>query len=257
MKPAAGPKLSEKEKRLMGFSDQLIILRKHANLTQEDLADKVGVSRQSVSKWETGESFPDLPKMLQLSDALGVSLDVLCGKETTDGNNAAKDETEASNGETSKRSKWLNTKGVIRIMLLLISLLAAGFVGYSIGKGANGEENTIIKTIPEKLKVYDESFEYDGKTLTCTFVTNYESDTVWYRVTMSDRFDNKKDALVTHKDGVIKAVFEDITGTGTRIDLIMKEGSVELKENVAQDVSVTKDLDNGKWYVNYSRSKSY
>ena len=64
----------------MNFADRLIELRKGLGLTQEDLADRVGVSRQSVSKWETGESLPDMAKLVQLADALGVSTDALCGR---------------------------------------------------------------------------------------------------------------------------------------------------------------------------------
>ena len=59
------------------FSDNLVQLRKLLNLTQEDIADKVGVSRQTVAKWESGESVPDLEKSKLLADALGTSLDDL------------------------------------------------------------------------------------------------------------------------------------------------------------------------------------
>lgn len=46
----------------MKFSEKIILARKVKALTQEDLADAVGVSRQAVSKWETGEAKPDLEK---------------------------------------------------------------------------------------------------------------------------------------------------------------------------------------------------
>ena len=65
----------------MGFSESLFELRRSKSLSQEDLAAKIGVSRQAVSKWETGEAMPDLNKLLILADALEVSLDCLCGKE--------------------------------------------------------------------------------------------------------------------------------------------------------------------------------
>ena len=44
------------------FHDNLVTLRKMKNMTQEDIAEKIGVSRQSVAKWETGETVPDLDK---------------------------------------------------------------------------------------------------------------------------------------------------------------------------------------------------
>lgn len=59
------------------FKDNLISLRKLNNLTQEELAQQLGVSRQTLSKWETGESVPDIEKSKQLAETLGVTLDDL------------------------------------------------------------------------------------------------------------------------------------------------------------------------------------
>ena len=63
------------------FKDNLVQLRKLRNLTQEDIAGQVGVSRQTVAKWEAGETLPDLGKSRVLADALGVSLDDLTNYE--------------------------------------------------------------------------------------------------------------------------------------------------------------------------------
>ncbi len=61
----------------MILADKIIDLRKKAGWSQEELADKLGVSRQSVSKWEGAQSVPDMNKILQLSDLFGVSTDYL------------------------------------------------------------------------------------------------------------------------------------------------------------------------------------
>ena len=66
------------------LKDNLVQLRKLLNMTQEDIADKVGVSRQTVAKWESGESVPDLEKSKLLADALGTSLDDLVNYEQKD-----------------------------------------------------------------------------------------------------------------------------------------------------------------------------
>ncbi len=63
------------------FKDNLVQMRKLMQLTQEDIAEKVGVTRQSVAKWEAGESIPDLDKSKQLADIFGVSLDDLANYE--------------------------------------------------------------------------------------------------------------------------------------------------------------------------------
>ena len=63
------------------FRDNLIQMRKMRQMTQEDLAEKVGVTRQSVAKWESGESVPDLNKCKALAEVFGVSLDDLANYE--------------------------------------------------------------------------------------------------------------------------------------------------------------------------------
>ena len=63
------------------FKDNLVQLRKFSQMTQEDVAEKLGVTRQSVAKWEAGESIPDLDKCKQLADIFGVSLDDLANQE--------------------------------------------------------------------------------------------------------------------------------------------------------------------------------
>ena len=61
----------------MILADKIIDLRKKAGWSQEELAEKLGVSRQSVSKWEGAQSIPDMNKILQLSNLFGVSTDYL------------------------------------------------------------------------------------------------------------------------------------------------------------------------------------
>ena len=63
------------------FKDNLVHLRKIKQLTQEDVADKVGVSRQAVAKWESGETVPDLDKCRLLAELFGVTLDDLANFE--------------------------------------------------------------------------------------------------------------------------------------------------------------------------------
>lgn len=67
----------------MILADKIIELRKKEGLSQEELADKLGVSRQSVSKWEMAQSTPDLNRILKMSELFGVSTDYLL-KEDAD-----------------------------------------------------------------------------------------------------------------------------------------------------------------------------
>lgn len=61
----------------MSFHVKLANLRKEKKISQEKLAETIGISRQSVAKWETGESIPELEKLIQLSDFFMVSIDSL------------------------------------------------------------------------------------------------------------------------------------------------------------------------------------
>ena len=65
----------------MKLNEKIIYSRKKAGLSQLDLADALGVSRQSVSKWETGESNPDITKLPALAKALDVSIDWLLSED--------------------------------------------------------------------------------------------------------------------------------------------------------------------------------
>lgn len=61
----------------MKFSDKLLQLRKKAGLSQEELAEKIGVSRQAISRWEMGTAMPDAPNLMHISDLFGISIDYL------------------------------------------------------------------------------------------------------------------------------------------------------------------------------------
>ncbi len=65
----------------MILADKIILLRKRNGWSQEQLAEQMGISRQSVSKWESGASIPDLDKVIKLSKILGVSTDYLLKDE--------------------------------------------------------------------------------------------------------------------------------------------------------------------------------
>lgn len=65
----------------MILADKIITLRKQNGWSQEELAERVGISRQSVSKWESGMSIPDLDKIIKLSSIFGVSTDYLLKDE--------------------------------------------------------------------------------------------------------------------------------------------------------------------------------
>lgn len=65
----------------MTLAEKILELRTAQNLSQGDLAERLEVSRQSVSKWETGQSVPDLDKIIKLADLFGITVDELVREE--------------------------------------------------------------------------------------------------------------------------------------------------------------------------------
>ena len=64
----------------MEFKEKLQLLRTNMKLSQEELANRLDISRQSITKWENGQSFPDIQNLIQLSEIFKVSIDRLVKK---------------------------------------------------------------------------------------------------------------------------------------------------------------------------------
>ena len=134
----------------MSFQENLIRARKARGMTQEELAARLSISRQAVSKWETGESLPDLYKLAALADELGVSTDELCGCEPAARGEApaetAAEETangEAAAAEVLKRTARQNKRlrCVLGILIVLCAALAA-LLSYNALVGSAAEDGS-------------------------------------------------------------------------------------------------------------------
>lgn len=65
----------------MNFQEKLMLLRSQNKLSQEELAEQIGISRQAVAKWETGKAIPDIGNLIQLSRVFNISIDRLVKEE--------------------------------------------------------------------------------------------------------------------------------------------------------------------------------
>ena len=116
----------------MEFNNRLYQLRKQKGLSQEELASRLNVSRQTVSKWEVGDSTPDMEKLIAMSDLFGVSLDnLVMGKEEAQTPAAGKSEFTAVISEkvltdTNKKKaiSVLKILGIIAGAILLIDAVS-------------------------------------------------------------------------------------------------------------------------------------
>ena len=110
----------------MGLGDRIYELRTKKKLSQGDLADILGVSRQSISKWETNCSTPDLDKLIRLSEIFGLSLDELVtgeDKRQETSNNTHNIAPQIVYIEKSQKNV-LHAPQILGIILLSCSLLA-------------------------------------------------------------------------------------------------------------------------------------
>ena len=91
-------------------ADKLVQLRKEKGLSQEELAEKLGISRQAVSKWERAEASPDTDNLVTLAKLYGISLDDLLGNEIEQSEEERK--YSRSQGNESKKRINIRLKGV-------------------------------------------------------------------------------------------------------------------------------------------------
>jgi len=120
----------------MGISEKIRQARSAAELSQEAVAEKLGVSRQTISNWENGRSYPDIASVIVMSDVYGMTLDSLL-----------KDDNEMIKHLTESTDVTRSNKQVIRSLILLMAMGVAYFL--LLGFISN---NVVLNVIP--LAVY-------------------------------------------------------------------------------------------------------
>ena len=107
------------------FSQNLQKIRSEKNLSQEQLADKIGVSRQTISAWESGKASPELDKITAISKLFSVSIDELVGEI----------ETEASNFDKKEYEKNYSKIALLRASGIFILFSGIAFGAFFFEKG--------------------------------------------------------------------------------------------------------------------------
>lgn len=122
----------------MTLGEKIQALRKGRQMSQEQLADRLGVSRQSISKWELGESAPDIGNLIGLSNLLGVSLDVLMKEELSLEDASAAAAEDLHDGRTGV------AVGLGYGVALFLGLLLAAVLGTHVGVLGKGLGSVLI-----------------------------------------------------------------------------------------------------------------
>ena len=132
------------------FSENLKAIRKSKGYTQEELAIKINVVRQTVSKWEKGLSVPDADVLSKIADVLEVSVSELLGaeiKETQNKNEIAEQLAKISGQlaiKNNRSRKIWKTIGICLMLIIVVPVIVSilGMTMYSVNKDSNtvGEE---------------------------------------------------------------------------------------------------------------------
>ncbi len=119
----------------MEFNNKLYELRKQKGLSQEELANRLNVSRQTISKWEVGESTPDMEKLAAISELFDISLDELVLDKATNKEEPKEQTTKSdlysdikehvlTEDNKKKAKKGLKIAGIVLTVFFLIDLIS-------------------------------------------------------------------------------------------------------------------------------------
>ncbi len=136
----------------MEFGEKIMNLRKKNGLSQEELAEKVGVARQTISKWELGETSPDIKQSKELSKIFNVSLDELTNNDIKDILVEKTSNTEKLAGLILKLIKFIVVGLIIIPIIYIIS-----FIVYKNVRNNNGR----LMNVSIECSLHDETYNYE------------------------------------------------------------------------------------------------
>lgn len=163
----------------MKFDENLRALRKEKSFSQEYLAEKMNVSRQTISKWENGTAMPDLKKITELAQLFDTSMDELLGTSSpaqAPDNSAELELLDRRISQLEEKSKKNSKNLIFAIVCLSVALVIFAICMYSAIRGLNDTVATINsrsqiiyqnesdgeKTISEELEYYVTSIDKDN-----------------------------------------------------------------------------------------------
>ena len=217
----------------MLFNEKLIRRRKERGLTQEELADHLSVSRQTVSKWENGDCMPDVDKFIRLSDLLEISLDELAGREV---------EVEPivlPAPELPKSGKKLRRILTAAAACLLIGVACFCLGRYAFPKAAPPEASQSA-VLPVELKT--QSFSMSGRDARFTANATVDGTACLYRSDFPELEPIKLPAV--YENGVY-TVSNIPAGSYERMVLVLSANGLERSTPVVESLVI--DADGASW----------
>lgn len=209
----------------MKFYEKLIILRKKALLSQEELAEKLDVTRQTISKWELGQSKPDIDKLQMMSKLFEVDVNTLTNEEIS-----LEDKVETKEHKNNKKED--GDRKFILYILIIIFIASLALLAYRVGTDIKTKKDEIkeeLRKEKEKAekdeKEFKDKFNKDMEESDLKFDKNsFNSNYTFYSGTqpgqnVSMLIDNIINKNKTEKDHLVELTFDN-TSYGTDSDNI-------------------------------------
>lgn len=127
----------------MRFDEKLINLRKKSLLSQEELAERLNVTRQTISKWELGQSKPDMDKLMEMSKLFNVSIDTLANDDLSI--------DEIYEKKLNKKEHNNGNRKIILYILIIIFIASVATLSYRVASSIK-EKNDALKEEIKKEK---------------------------------------------------------------------------------------------------------
>lgn len=170
----------------MSFRENLIKLRKAKNLSQDDLAEELGLSRQAVSKWENENSKPDVENLIKLSKIFKVSVDDLIGNQIVETEAAAINLNYNEEKKTKKVLVWLKRLIIVALVLYFVNTIYRFILLFRVTsidkqyKELNNYHYVITSYDEDGLTSKEESWFKDGvsKTINTTYNEGEEKEKI-------------------------------------------------------------------------------
>ncbi len=197
----------------MNIGEQIRIRRTELNITQQDLADRLNVSRSAVSNWETNKNYPDLQIIVQVSEELNISLDALLKGDANVVKKIAKDTTE------SRKLKGRAKKLIAAVVVLAAVLFGTLFLFFGWSGEVSKEDQVKEFRIADNERVIEVE------------VPRYYGRRAWY--SDLDETGTVAHIAIEYNFGIAKEETDVLTApvnTDDSMDIFNKEGMQKLEE---------------------------
>ena len=188
----------------MEIGNKIMQLRKKCGLSQEELAEKVGVARQTISKWELGETSPDIKQAKELSKIFKVSLDELTDNNIKDILIEKTSNTEKLAGLILKLIKFM----IVFIIVLPILLITLRIIFKNIHENNSGR----LMNVKIECTLHDEKYSYEFNYYETTGeIKEAGGDGYLANITGVNKYDDAYQAL-----DIVDSYVKNNSGTCTR-----------------------------------------